>query len=75
MIELTSKPIVENDAAWQQHGTPNEVIDMMLEMYYKNGEFKNNERILILFNVEFIKQIYFKYKDELIFWKPLFYCW
>ena len=67
MIELTSKPIVENDAAWQQHGTPNEVIDMMLEMYYKNGEFKNNERILILFNVEFIKQIYFKYRDELIF--------
>lgn len=67
MIELTSKPIVENDAAWQQHGTPDIVIDMMLDMYYKNDEFKNNERILILFNVEFIKQIYFKYKDELIF--------
>ena len=67
MIELTSKPIVENDAAWQQHGTPDIVIDMMLDMYYKNGEFKNNERILILFNVEFIKQIYFKYRDELIF--------
>ena len=67
MIELTSKPIVENAMAWQQHGTPNEVIDMMLDMYYENGEFKNNEKILILFNVEFIKQIYFKYRDKLIF--------
>ena len=66
MIQLTSKPIVENVEAWQQHGTPDEVVDMMLDMYYENG-FKNNERILILFNVEFIKQIYFKYKDELIF--------
>ena len=67
MIELTSKPIIENDIAWQQHGTPDKVIDMMLDMYYENGEFNNNEKILILFNVEFIKQIYFKYKDELIF--------
>ena len=67
MIELTSKPIVENAMAWQQHGTPNNVIDMMLDMYYENGEFKNNEKILILFNVEIIKQIYFKYRDELIF--------
>lgn len=67
MIELTSKPIVENAMAWQQHGTPDTVIDMMLYMYYENGEFKNNEKILILFNVEIIKQIYFKYRDELIF--------
>lgn len=67
MIELTSKPIVENAMAWQQHGTPDNVIDMMLDMYYENGEFKNNEKILILFNVEIIKQIYFKYRDELIF--------
>ena len=66
MIQLTSKPIIENVEAWQQHGTPDEVVDMMLDTYYENG-FKNNERILILFNVEFIKQIYFKYKDELIF--------
>ena len=67
MIELTSKPIVENAMAWQQHGTPDNVINMMLDMYYENGEFKNNEKILILFNVEIIKQIYFKYRDELIF--------
>ena len=67
MIRLTSKPIVENESAWQQHGTPDVVIDMMLDQYYVNNEFKNNERILILFNVEIIKQIYFKYKDEVIF--------
>ena len=42
MIELTSKPIVENAMAWQQHGTPDNVIDMMLDMYYENGAIKTS---------------------------------
>ena len=53
--------ITADNNALQAHHTPDSICDQMIEMYKPN--FNNQQNILVLFNVEFIKSIYFKYNE------------
>jgi hypothetical protein len=56
-----NKSITADDNAWQRHSTPDSICDQMVELH--KPEFYNQQNILVLFNVEFIKSIYIKYDD------------
>jgi hypothetical protein len=56
-----NKSITADNNAWQDHSTPDSICDQMVELY--KSEFYNQQNILVLFNVEFIKSIYIKYDD------------
>ena len=59
-----NKAITADDNAWQDHSTPDSICDQMIELY--KPEFYNQQNILVLFNVEFIKSIYIKYRYIII---------
>lgn len=48
---------------WQKFATPKTVCDMMIEKY----EYKQTDKILVLFNAELIMSLYTKFSDEFIF--------
>lgn len=48
---------------WQKFATPKTVCDMMIEKY----EYKQTDKILVLFNAELIMSLYTKFSDEIIF--------
>lgn len=48
---------------WQDHATPKIVCNMLLEKY----EYKQTDKILVLFNAEIINALHAKYADEIIY--------
>ena len=48
---------------WQAHATPETVCDMMINNY----QYKQTDKILVLFNAELINALHTKYADEIIY--------
>ena len=61
--------ITKSKKAWQQFKTPDEICDQMTDLY--KDKYHNQQKILVLFNVELIKSIYNNYEN--IIYKNLYF--
>lgn len=53
--------VTKDSNAWQKNSTPDSICDKMINLYKE--DYTSQSRILILFNLEFIKSIYINYSN------------